>query len=359
NNPHSLLSAYGCAAVTPFARAAVAFYCCRATVAPLARAACRSVAVAPPSLLLSIAAMAPPTLVLLRSLSIELTRIMYRFQSHLQFQLEIPYFRTVAEDLPYSYYSAAQTMNSGTVDQLFTSEWHFVYQEASSPASAWGSDHATDINDLGLHRTILTDEEENDCDFVYDISRDAKRNGFEFTDAIDSETIFDTKVDWPDRGHKYSTKKKPNAMHLAGDSLIPEAISKKCIEDAKVLHQVDKKFIPVVASATLAVIDQHAADERIRLEELRQKKIYPVLFMRISNMYVLSEEAKGITYLDAEQELQDASYRCCQRLVINYFIVIANRLKIGVGCATFMFILNLIKGIWMFQQTTMAVTLIV
>ncbi|QHO27846.1 uncharacterized protein DS421_7g211540 [Arachis hypogaea] len=92
NNPHSLLSAYGCAAVIPFARAAVAFYCCRATVAPLARAACRSVAVAPPSLLLSIAAMAPPTLVLLRSLSIELTRIMYRFQSHLQFQLEIPYF---------------------------------------------------------------------------------------------------------------------------------------------------------------------------------------------------------------------------------------------------------------------------
>ncbi|XP_052107498.1 uncharacterized protein LOC107458214 [Arachis duranensis] len=83
---------HGCAAVTPFARAAVAFYCYRATVAPLARAACRSVAVAPPSLLLSIAAMAPPTLVLLRSLSIELTRIMYRFQSHLQFQLEIPYF---------------------------------------------------------------------------------------------------------------------------------------------------------------------------------------------------------------------------------------------------------------------------
>ncbi|KAL4374440.1 hypothetical protein AHAS_Ahas05G0182000 [Arachis hypogaea] len=78
-------------------------------------------------------------------------------------------------------------------------------------------------------------------------------------------------------------------LHLAGDSLIPEAISKKCLEDAKVLHQVDKKFIPVVAGGTLAVIDQHAADERIRLEELRQK--------------VLSGEAKGITCLDAEQEL--------------------------------------------------------
>ncbi|KAH1158213.1 hypothetical protein GYH30_030448 [Glycine max] len=78
-------------------------------------------------------------------------------------------------------------------------------------------------------------------------------------------------------------------LHLAGDSLIPETISKKCLEDAKVLHQVDKKFILVVAGRTLAVIDQHAADERIRLEELCQK--------------VLSGEAKAITYLGAEQEL--------------------------------------------------------
>ncbi|CAJ1930674.1 unnamed protein product [Sphenostylis stenocarpa] len=78
-------------------------------------------------------------------------------------------------------------------------------------------------------------------------------------------------------------------LHLAGDSLIPETISKRCLEDAKVLHQVDKKFIPVVAGRTLAVIDQHAADERIRLEEFRQK--------------VLSGEAKTVTYLDAEQDL--------------------------------------------------------
>ncbi|KAL9328310.1 hypothetical protein ACSQ67_003313 [Phaseolus vulgaris] len=78
-------------------------------------------------------------------------------------------------------------------------------------------------------------------------------------------------------------------LHLAGDSLIPETISKKCLEDSKVLHQVDKKFIPVVAGRTLAVIDQHAADERIRLEDLRQK--------------VLSGEAKTVTYLHAELEL--------------------------------------------------------
>ncbi|MED6122852.1 hypothetical protein PIB30_043782 [Stylosanthes scabra] len=426
------------------------------------------------------------------------------------------FFRAVDEDLPYSYYSAAQTMNSGSVDQLFTSEWHSVFQEPSSLASAWGVDRAADINDLGLRRTILTDEEENEPDLVYDISRNSKQSGFEFTGAIDLDMIFDAKFDWPDCGHKYSSKKRPDVfyeeseclfpdtrvgkckrhdknkgkmdhlrhpswdnknerykrsssappfhrrkrrfvslnqssemiakrpigqslnrstemiakrpigqslnrstemiakrpigqasnpalndreasdfvyaqqsigalcpstedlflqefksnvkqrsnalgdahcndnkeidgfdsfdihnnaplrellfsrevqdfidqgtkwrtcspeipknnkvvevqsqnnildissgfLHLAGDSLIPEAISKKCLEDAKVLHQVDKKFIPVVAGGTLAVIDQHAADERIRLEELRQK--------------VLSGEAKGITYLDAEQEL--------------------------------------------------------
>ncbi|KAL3525170.1 hypothetical protein ACH5RR_013542 [Cinchona calisaya] len=78
-------------------------------------------------------------------------------------------------------------------------------------------------------------------------------------------------------------------LHLAGDSLIPSSIDKNCLKDAKVLQQVDKKFIPVVAGSILAVIDQHAADERIRLEELRQK--------------VLSGEMKQITFLEAEQEL--------------------------------------------------------
>ncbi|XAR73676.1 hypothetical protein NMG60_11007728 [Bertholletia excelsa] len=78
-------------------------------------------------------------------------------------------------------------------------------------------------------------------------------------------------------------------LHLAADSLVPESIHKSCLEEAKVLHQVDKKFIPVVGGGVLALIDQHAADERIRLEELRQK--------------VLSGENKTITYLDREQKL--------------------------------------------------------
>lgn len=80
-------------------------------------------------------------------------------------------------------------------------------------------------------------------------------------------------------------------LHLAADSLVPASINKNCLKDCRVLQQVDKKFIPVMAGRTLAVIDQHAADERIRLEELREK--------------VLSGdgEAKTVTFLDIEQEL--------------------------------------------------------
>ncbi|KAJ4837932.1 hypothetical protein Tsubulata_022525 [Turnera subulata] len=75
-------------------------------------------------------------------------------------------------------------------------------------------------------------------------------------------------------------------LHLASHSLVPESIPMNFLEGAKVLQQVDKKFIPIVSGQTLAIIDQHAADERIRLEELRQKV-----------------KAKTITYLNAEKEL--------------------------------------------------------
>ncbi|EYU39428.1 hypothetical protein MIMGU_mgv1a002289mg [Erythranthe guttata] len=73
------------------------------------------------------------------------------------------------------------------------------------------------------------------------------------------------------------------------DSLVPKSIDRTSLEDSIVLNQVDKKFIAIVAGKTLAMVDQHAADERVRLEELRHK--------------VLSGEMKTITYLDAEQEL--------------------------------------------------------
>lgn len=45
-------------------------------------------------------------------------------------------------------------------------------------------------------------------------------------------------------------------LHLVGDSLILKTISKKFLEDSKVLHQVDTEFIRVLAARTLAIIDQ-------------------------------------------------------------------------------------------------------
>ncbi|XP_021714111.1 uncharacterized protein LOC110682162 isoform X2 [Chenopodium quinoa] len=78
-------------------------------------------------------------------------------------------------------------------------------------------------------------------------------------------------------------------LELAGDSLVPKSINRNGLQNAKVLVQIDSKFIPVVANGTLAVIDQHAADERIRLEEIRRK--------------VLSGELKSINYLEKEKDL--------------------------------------------------------
>ncbi|XP_016560367.1 DNA mismatch repair protein MLH3 isoform X1 [Capsicum annuum] len=97
-------------------------------------------------------------------------------------------------------------------------------------------------------------------------------------------------------------------LHMVGDSLIPDTIDKNCLEGAKVLQQVDKKFIPIVAGTTLAIIDQHAADERICLEELRDK--------------VLSGQKRTTTYLDSEQEL--VMPEIGHQLLLNYADQIQN-----------------------------------
>ncbi|ONK64212.1 uncharacterized protein A4U43_C07F23300 [Asparagus officinalis] len=78
-------------------------------------------------------------------------------------------------------------------------------------------------------------------------------------------------------------------LHLSASSLIPDSINKECLQNARVLQQLDKKFIPVMAGQILVIVDQHAADERIRLEDLRRK--------------VLSGEGNSVIYLDSEQEL--------------------------------------------------------
>ncbi|KAJ6413347.1 hypothetical protein OIU84_006191 [Salix udensis] len=146
----------------------------------------------------------------------------------------------------------------------------------------------------------MLNRKENPEHFQHPEAYDSSPEGFM---PKDTEESIDCRIKWRNgcqqiANHKMSSNVDSQRnildissgfLHLAGNLLVPESIHKNCLQDARVLHQVDKKFIPIVAGGTLAVIDQHAADERIRLEELRQK--------------VLSGEAKTVTYLDAEQEL--------------------------------------------------------
>ncbi|GKV30207.1 hypothetical protein SLEP1_g39048 [Rubroshorea leprosula] len=179
--------------------------------------------------------------------------------------------------------------------------------------------HSQQSSDLGLKQSFAEDRENvtDELDTMLNIKRVQKSENFEqpqcledLEDVPGKEFFSEQNQDHVDSGTKWrngcawitpnnescDVQNQDNILdissgflHLATDSLVPESINKNCLENAKVLQQVDKKFIPIVAGGTLAVIDQHAADERIRLEELRQK--------------VLSGEAKTVTYLDTEQEL--------------------------------------------------------
>jgi hypothetical protein len=86
-------------------------------------------------------------------------------------------------------------------------------------------------------------------------------------DFVNTDKLFMTIQDFilfiQDRNKSYDVRDESSILdissgflHLAGDLLVPESINKSCLVDAKVLQQVDKKFIPVVGDGTLAVIDQ-------------------------------------------------------------------------------------------------------
>lgn len=45
-------------------------------------------------------------------------------------------------------------------------------------------------------------------------------------------------------------------LHLSCSSLVPECVDKNCFEEARVLLQLDKKFIPVISGKTILLVDQ-------------------------------------------------------------------------------------------------------
>ncbi|WVZ65790.1 hypothetical protein U9M48_015097 [Paspalum notatum var. saurae] len=107
------------------------------------------------------------------------------------------------------------------------------------------------------------------------------------------------------------------SLHLSCSSLVPECVDKNCFEDARVLLQLDKKFIPVISGDTILLVDQHAADERIRLEELHRK--------------VLSEGGRGVTYLESEEELVRHVCYLSLRLDFNCCRSMLSRFRNGAG----------------------------
>lgn len=58
--------------------------------------------------------------------------------------------------------------------------------------------------------------------------------------------------------------------------LRPEALAREDLQGARALHQVECKFIPIISSTgKLALVDQHAADERVQLEKLKAQIVSP------------------------------------------------------------------------------------
>ncbi|CAL5373360.1 unnamed protein product [Camellia sinensis] len=161
--------------------------------------------------------------------------------------------------------------------QSLKSEWSSVMSDPLFRTKSQNVDNFFDENALERHCTLNESHDPLDSGLKWQKSCLRTAKGDKLHNLHNESNILDV---------------SSGILHLAGDSLVPESINKNCLEDAKVLQQVDKKFIPIVGGGVLAIIDQdfgHAADERIHLEELRQK--------------VLSGEMKTVTYLDTEQKL--------------------------------------------------------
>ena len=50
-----------------------------------------------------------------------------------------------------------------------------------------------------------------------------------------------------------------------------QAVQRRHLQEATVVGQLDKKFIIAQAAGLLFIVDQHAADERVRLERLQHQ----------------------------------------------------------------------------------------
>ncbi|KAK9811992.1 hypothetical protein WJX73_006827 [Symbiochloris irregularis] len=54
-------------------------------------------------------------------------------------------------------------------------------------------------------------------------------------------------------------------------TLVPEVLTRQQLQQGRALAQIDAKFIAIVTGGVLTIVDQHAADERVKLEQLRHE----------------------------------------------------------------------------------------
>ncbi|KAK9811949.1 hypothetical protein WJX73_002198 [Symbiochloris irregularis] len=52
-------------------------------------------------------------------------------------------------------------------------------------------------------------------------------------------------------------------------TLIPEVLTRQQLQQGRALAQIDATFIAVATAGVLTIVDQHAADERVKQEQLR------------------------------------------------------------------------------------------
>ncbi|WMV13175.1 hypothetical protein MTR67_006560 [Solanum verrucosum] len=97
-------------------------------------------------------------------------------------------------------------------------------------------------------------------------------------------------------------------LHFVGDSLVPDTIDKNFPEGAKVLQQVDKKFIPIVASTAPDITDQKSSTTRdipkghfaVYVGEMQKKRfVIPISFLSeplFQDLLSQSEEEFGFDH---------------------------------------------------------------
>ncbi|GAQ85942.1 DNA mismatch repair protein [Klebsormidium nitens] len=100
-------------------------------------------------------------------------------------------------------------------------------------------------------------------------------------------------------------------------NIVPKEISSDMLQRLRVFQQLDRKFIAAVAGNTLVIIDQHAADERVRLEELKEM-VLGVKDSETTTSSNLLKEAIKLALTPADEQVLRTHKRVVEQWGWNY-----------------------------------------